>query len=179
MADAPPASRPLPAEITVELMREALAAGETLSLAVRGSCMEPLVRDGDRVTVAPLGPSGARVGELILALEEAPGESGPRWVCHRLLGIRDGLHLHAGDATHRVGRCPGDAILGRAVTIHRSPSGGRTARSPLVLHWPAVGQLLARLHLCSLERQGSLDARIVDYGRALLLRLVVALGVGS
>ena len=46
--------------------------GASLRTPVHGWSMTPFIRDGDVVTIAPLGPTGPRLGE-VLAVELAHG----------------------------------------------------------------------------------------------------------
>ena len=59
------------------LMTESLALFET-----SGYSMEPLLRQGDRIVVAPVPMSELSVGDMVLA------EIDGRKVCHRLVGIK-------------------------------------------------------------------------------------------
>lgn len=153
-------------QTTLELLRQALGDAEaattdqgTVRLEVRGWCMEPLLRDGDRVWIAPLaGPP--RVGELLLA-----HEGDQRLVCHRVLTWSDGSGWLAGDRSQRLERHTTAEILGRLSVIERR---GRLLRVP---HAPRLDALLARWHHLAWRRRGTFPGRLLE---ALRWRLVVA-----
>jgi len=99
----------------LSLLRAVLAEGpgRLAHLAVRGQCMEPLLRDGDVVTVVPVRRR-PRLGWVVVARGPV-GEP----VCHRIVGFAgDGCRL-AGDASWQVELVPREAIVGRVVEIRR------------------------------------------------------------
>jgi hypothetical protein len=105
-------SRPAPA--VLDAVRD-MARERPVAVTVRGTCMEPLLLDGDRVEVAP-----ARVywpGDL-LAFQAADG----RLLVHRLLGYRPYAGRLAcvtrGDACpHPDAPVPLDRLLGRVRAV--------------------------------------------------------------
>ncbi|MCG8462693.1 MAG: hypothetical protein MI919_40930, partial [Holophagales bacterium] len=116
----------MPSPSVIELVRDALSEdGGRLEVTVSGACMAPLIRHGDRVSIAPVDPSTSPPGALLLAVEKdgtiekggAVGEA--RLVCHRLLD-RDGAGLVlGGDATRRRERHLPEDVLGRVVAVRR------------------------------------------------------------
>jgi hypothetical protein len=153
-------------EATFELMAETLREGGSVRLRVSGWCMEPLLRDGDEVTVVPLGGEPHR-GRLLLA-RSADGEL----VCHRVLGRTDDGHLLAGDRTLRVEEHPPSALLGELAAVHR---GGRTL--PLAdTHRPGswrrlVESTLARWQLASHRLRHRRLGRVSESLRARVVAL--------
>lgn len=99
----------------LSLLRAVLAEGpgRLARLAVRGQCMEPLLCDGDVVTVVPVR-GRPRLGWVVVA-------SGPlgQPVCHRVVGFSEDVWWLAGDASWSVERVPRDAIVGRVVEVRR------------------------------------------------------------
>ncbi len=130
-----------------ELLAGALASGSSrIDLVVRGGCMAPLLRDGDRVIVEPLGappPLGALV--LVSTAEAEPGrqEQAPRQlVCHRYLGRAGDDAVLLGGDRHGSGETqPAAAVLGLV-------RGARRGRRSLCLDGPlarCLDRLQARL----------------------------------
>ncbi|MEM9557365.1 MAG: ABC transporter substrate-binding protein [Acidobacteriota bacterium] len=141
---------------TAELLASAVRDGASPPLRVRGRCMEPLLRDGDRLELAPLG-APPRLGDLLVA-RTADGAL----VCHRVLEAAEDSVLLAGDRTRRAERVASPHWLALVVGAER---GGRRMR----FDGPArhLDPLLARLHPA---RAGRLGARL----RALVLRVLAA-----
>jgi phage repressor protein C with HTH and peptisase S24 domain len=90
-----------------------LRAGRPVELELRGDSMTPSVRDGDLLTVAPLGDGRIQRGDVVLA------RIGGRLVAHRVVLV-DGANAQLrGDASPRVDAVPVDALLGRVVGVRR------------------------------------------------------------
>ena len=103
-------------QAAIGLLAGVLESGvESVRLKVRGRCMEPLVADGDWVTVSPGEP---RIGQVALA-RDPRGEL----VCHRVLGRGEGGFLLAGDRDLVVEDYPVAAVLGRVRSVHREGGG--------------------------------------------------------
>ena len=101
----------------LDLLREALQRGRTVTIRARGHSMRPLVPDGSKVTLVPLaGPP--KVGEIV-----AYGR-GRQLVIHRVSRVKNGQVTTMGDG----GRGRADPavdvrrLLGRAVEV-RTPRG--------------------------------------------------------
>jgi hypothetical protein len=110
---------PFFAELAGALLRDAVS----VQFRARGRSMEPSIRDGDLVTVAPLDGRPRR-GDVLLA---AAGNG--RVLLHRCVGTRrgsDALVRLRGDATlHTTDTLPAESVLGRAVARRH---GNRTTR---------------------------------------------------
>lgn len=93
-------------EIAVRLLSGALrgTGADGATLQVRGRSMEPLLRDGDWVGIAPAEP---RPGRVVLARTTA-GEL----ICHRVLAPAEGGFRLAGDRSATWEDRPREAILG-------------------------------------------------------------------
>ena len=124
-----------------ELLAEALAEGEEVRLKIRGGCMQPLLKDGDWVRVAPAAYGHLLPGIIVLA-RSTRGEA---LVCHRLLRFVDnglepnGLEL-AGDRTFAFEVHSPEQILG---VVHSAERGGRRLQLSTP-GWRRFGSFLAR-----------------------------------
>lgn len=113
MPDTVTLSRPEYAELLVGLLQEGLPC----RVPIRGRSMEPLIRDGEVVTVSPDLSSPLRPGEIVVVQAES-GEL----LCHRLVtvgGGRQGTWVQTwGDAALLPDLpLPGSAVLGRVVAV--------------------------------------------------------------
>ncbi len=101
-----------------ELLRDSLVRGVSMRFAAAGTSMDPFIKDGDIVTVAPL-TDGLRPGEIVAAVSPANGLV----VVHRVVALRNGSALLKGDNLPAAdGEAAGAALLGRVVRAER---GGR------------------------------------------------------
>ena len=139
-----------PREAAQALLSATLAAGDSARVQVAGTCMAPLINDGDHVVIEALtGPP--RRGDIVVA-RDAQGEL----VCHRVLSVSPEHLLLAGDVRGRLERPTWNDLMGRVCTIDRS------AASLQVAHPPRIAQrVLAWMRLYSLRRQGQLVARVI------------------
>lgn len=72
-----------PAPLLVDLLREALARGEPVSLVVASDSMRPLLRRGDRVIIAPVVAADLERGDLVTLHDGSPSGS---LLTHRYYG---------------------------------------------------------------------------------------------
>ena len=101
------------------LMRSALGKGKPFRFEARGTSMRPAVRDGDRVTVAPLSAGGPRPGDIVAFAD--PVTDGVR--VHRVVAVEAGRFVLKGDnAPEPDGAFARDELLGVVVRLER---GGR------------------------------------------------------
>ena len=101
------------------LMPAVLEKGRPFRFEARGTSMEPFVRDGDIVTVAPLRASRPKPGDIAAFVHPAAG--GLR--VHRVVKVEDGRYVLKGDnALDADGALSRDQILGVVVRLER---GGR------------------------------------------------------
>jgi hypothetical protein len=111
----------LRADLVAPLVRDLLADGASPEIPVRGSSMRPILRDGDRVRLAPMTHAGVRLGDVVLRVEP----SGP--VIHRVVGWWPSRHgwrlLTKGDGARRLDPpLPPEGVAGRIVARVRGTS---------------------------------------------------------
>ncbi|HPH98035.1 MAG TPA: S26 family signal peptidase [Anaerolineaceae bacterium] len=106
-------------ETISELLIHAIQAGQPVRLRVTGTSMQPLLRPGDFITVAPVENAALHPGEILLLRREHD------FVTHRLLFCLPQGLFTKGDACLRPDPLFDRAqVLGRAVSRDR---GGETA----------------------------------------------------
>lgn len=115
-------------QAAVTLLAGALRRGASACLEVRGACLAPLVRPGDRVGV---GSGEPRPGRLAVA-RDAAGEL----VCHRVVRRTSGGYVLAGDRSDVEEEHPAASVVGVVSWIERD---GRSLRLD-----GTVGRLLDR-----------------------------------
>ena len=106
----------------VDLLVAVFDKGVPFRFRAGGSSMMPFIRDGDVITVAPLGDVPPRTGDVIAFTW--PHEQ--RLVIHRAVGKRDDAFLTQGDnASGPDGFIPAESVLGRVIRVERA---GKTVR---------------------------------------------------
>ena len=99
-----------------EVLRTALAKGASLRFAASGSSMDPFIKDGDVVTVAPL-PARLVPGDIVAAVSPANGLV----IVHRIVSLNEGEARLKGDNLPAAdGTAAGAALLGRVTRVERS-----------------------------------------------------------
>jgi hypothetical protein len=141
----------------LELLRTALERdGARARLAANGFCMEPCIRDGDRVVVA--SREHLRPGDIVLACT-----LGRAAVCHRLLEVEGSTVVLAGDRSAAVEVLPRAAIVGVVLGVER---GGRELElGPM---WRGVGRVRAAAKSWSLRRELRYTRWLFGAGRRLV-----------
>lgn len=120
----------------------ALAAGSEVEIEAEGGSMFPLIRNGARVRVAPLGPGDPRLGDIVLAV------IGGRWVLHRVVALDgDRLTLQGDNRSTRDAAVARSAVAGVAVEV-----AGRVGDIPL--RWSSAC-VAAWLRLTPLTRRAA------------------------
>jgi len=127
-----------PAPLLLDLLREALARGEPVTLAVSSDSMEPLLRRGDRVVVAPAVAADLEPGDIVTLHHGAPGGS---LLTHRYYGriagdpaflVTRGDRVIRFDTPVTAGRLLGRAVIrlrgGRALSLLSGPGVALNAR---------------------------------------------------
>ncbi len=113
---------PLSGDSLTELLRAVLAKGKPFRFRARGWSMSPFIKDGDVVTVSPLGGRRPRTGEIVAFLHPRTGKA----AIHRVVRMRDGRFSVRGDnAFGPDGALSPDRILGAVTRVER---GGRNVR---------------------------------------------------
>ena len=105
----------IPAEELLPLLRERLAAGQTVRyLSFRGVSMLPLLRQGkDAVELAPLPP---QLRKYDLPVYVYPGG---KVVMHRILAVREEDCICLGDNTYEYEYIRRDQMIGLVTAIRR------------------------------------------------------------
>jgi hypothetical protein len=123
-------------------MRAVLARGAAFRFCARGWSMAPLIRDGDVITVSPLGDGRPRLGDVVAYVRPAEGTP----VVHRVVASRGTAWLIQGDSVPGCadGIIPSESLLGRVTRVER---GGRDAWLGLgpervVIAWLSRARLL-------------------------------------
>ncbi|MCX7935191.1 MAG: nucleotidyltransferase family protein, partial [Planctomycetota bacterium] len=171
-------------DLLLELVCDLLRQQREASFLARGSSMHPLVRDGDKVTVAPLAPSSLRRGMVVLYLAALP-DGGQGMVIHRFLGRNA-----AGDCLLQGDACPlpdppvkEEQIIGRVTAVQR---GKRDLRLDswlgrlLLAQSVILPRALARLaEMRAQWRERRLRFLPVTHGRLLRERALLRWAVGG
>jgi ribosomal protein S18 acetylase RimI-like enzyme len=130
----------------LELLRGTAARGVSLRTAVRGFSMAPFVRDGDVVTIVPMGGREPRVGDVVaLAM---PTER--RMAVHRVVArVPPGWIVQGDNCPLPDGVFPRDAFVGLVTRVERC---GRIVRLGLGKQGELVAALSRRGWLLPLWR---------------------------
>jgi len=75
------------------LMQEVLEKGAMFKFQAKGWSMSPFIRNGDRITIAPLNKEKLTVGKVVAFIQPASG----RLVVHRVIDKRGAAFLIRGD----------------------------------------------------------------------------------
>jgi uncharacterized repeat protein (TIGR01451 family) len=102
----------------------ALGAGVRVRFRAHGRSMQPNVRDGDVVEIAPLPEKDLRRGDIVLT------RSGEKLLVHRAVAVdvSSGLVLTRGDAG-LANDPPAEAVLGKVISIERGVRTRSTQRA--------------------------------------------------
>jgi hypothetical protein len=108
---------PLSGPALLELMGAVLARGAAFRFCARGWSMAPFIRDGDVITVSPLGRDLPRAGEVVAFVRPEGGNL----VVHRAVARRGTALLIQGDgvAEYRDGVIPAENLVGRVTCVER------------------------------------------------------------
>jgi hypothetical protein len=125
----------LDGEALAGLMRAVLAKGKPFRFEARGASMHPVIRDGDVVTVRPLGKARPAAGEVVAFVHPLTGGV----LVHRIVdAVGPGFALKGDNALGGDGVVAPDAVLGRVARIER---GGRAVRVGPALRSPMLARL--------------------------------------
>ena len=124
-------------DAAVALMASALAGGKTARLTVSGSCMTPLIGNGD--TVLFRAPSSVPPRGAVVIARDPNGHL----VCHRFLGLAgDGHAWLATESSNCAERIPLESILGVGIEVERN----ERHLDLLAFPWRLADATLAHLH---------------------------------
>lgn len=152
---------PVHSEVQLELLRIAMERGLSVRMRAHGSSMTPMIRDGDVVTIVPIGGREPRVGEVVACVLPVS----EKLVLHRVVARRPGGWLLRGDnSRENDGAVAGEAIVGSVARVERD---GRDVRVGV----GSSGAVIARL-----SRSGVL--RILGMPRRLFYRALSSLRQG-
>lgn len=111
------AEPPFSGEAVAELIRAVLDRGKAFRFRALGLSMSPFIKDGDVITVAPLGSVPPRTGEIATFVHSVSGKVR----VHRIVGVERGRYLLKGDnALESDGEVSAEHILGRVIRVERS-----------------------------------------------------------
>lgn len=115
--EAPQVERVADTGVLTDLMRETLAHGNTFRFRAPGRSMEPFIRSGDTVSIAPFSPSQPQLGDVLAFLHPLDD----RLLVHRLIQIKGNKFLMKGDNTrdHNDGWVSTPHLLGRVKQVER------------------------------------------------------------
>ncbi len=140
-----------PDKTLLSLLQRGMARpGGYVRLTVRGACMTPIIRDGDRITVS--GETGAvKPGDLALIRTASGG-----WACHRLLGFRGRGAILAGDHASPPSLHAPAEILGKVVEVVRGDRMLIPHQAPMAYLAPLLAALKLRADHAAGYRRKSL-----------------------
>ncbi len=133
----------LSARVLVDLLEAVLGKGCLFRFCAHGGSMMPFVRDGDTLTIAPLGDRPPRLGEVVAF--SCPTEEGIRLVIHRIVGRRRNGFVVRGDAEGCIPEIVSpENILGRLVKVQRDGRHVRLGLGPerILIAWLGRARLL-------------------------------------
>lgn len=141
-------------QITPELVRAGLAAGNRVRLSVTGDSMAPFLRRGDAVWAEPASVAGLRRGDLVVVQRQR------ELVTHRVVKVDGAAVYTKGDnVSYLDAPVAVDAIVGRVVAVER-----RSGRMELEgRSWRVANRLLGLL--------GWWEIRVFQMGRRVKRRL--------
>lgn len=106
----------LSARDLAELSRIVLEKGKSFSFRARGLSMHPIIRDGDTLTISPLGARGLKVGDIAAAFRFETH----KLVIHRVISMNHGAVLLQGDnALESDDPIPLRRVIGRLTRVER------------------------------------------------------------
>lgn len=109
----------VPGTVFMDFMRAVLEKGKPFRFRARGPSMTPFIRDGDTLTIAPLGGCPPRLGEVVAFSHLA--DKGESLVVHRVVGRQPKGFVIQGDGNGCTPEIiPSGSILGRVVKVERN-----------------------------------------------------------
>ena len=97
-------------------MRPVLARGLPFRFRAGGGSMSPWIKDGDVISIIPLGPRSPILGEIVAFVHPASAHL----MVHRVIARRSGAFLTQGDNLPTPdGWIPASALLGKVARVER------------------------------------------------------------
>jgi hypothetical protein len=110
---------PLSGEAMADLLRLVEERCTPFRFRARGHSMFPFVRDGDVLTISPIGPESLRCGDVVAVALPVSG----RLAVHRIVSLSASSVVTRGDNVRRPdGRVPLRDVLGRVARVERRGS---------------------------------------------------------
>jgi len=98
------------------LLKEVLQRGKKFRFQAKGFSMQPFIRNGDVITLAPLVDRTIQIGDVGACEEPVSG----KLIVHRVVGKKGAQYLIKGDNAFKIdGLVDRKAIFGRVVKIER------------------------------------------------------------
>ena len=100
----------------IELLQATLGKGAPFRFRARGFSMDPFIRDGDVITVSPLGEDLPGVGDVVAFVQREIEKP----LVHRVIGIKANSYFMKGDNTTGVDSpVPTANLLGLVMRVER------------------------------------------------------------
>jgi hypothetical protein len=114
----PEGELPLSGAALAELMGAVLAGGTPLRFRAKGWSMAPFIRNGDVITVSPMGAAGPGIGAVVAFVDRAT----ERLVVHRVVARHGAAYAIQGDNVPGIsdGTVRLENILGRVTGVTRN-----------------------------------------------------------
>jgi hypothetical protein len=102
-----------------ELLQSVIQKGLPFRFKARGSSMSPFIKDGDILTVSPLGKVPPRIGDIVIFIHPVSASV----VVHRLVAKRGNVYRVKGDNSQGMTTLlPRENVLGRLDRLERNGS---------------------------------------------------------
>jgi len=106
----------LKGEALKSLLKEVMKRGKRFRFETKGFSMQPFVRNGDVLTLAPLSGRKIQIGDIVACEEPVLG----KLIVHRVIRKTKKGYLVKGDNSYKADGCvQRDSIYGRVVRIER------------------------------------------------------------
>lgn len=119
---------PLSGQALLDLMQAVLGKGVPFRFCARGWSMAPFIRDGDVITISPLGNGPPRIGDVVAFVRPGAGNL----VVHRVVARRGSGSLIQGDSLgeRTDGIIPAENLLGQVTRVERNGHDVRLGLGP-------------------------------------------------
>lgn len=98
------------------LLGEVLRKGAEFRFRASGTSMWPIIKDGDKLTIAPLSPDETRNGQVVAIVKDSTDHV----YVHRIVDVqRDGVVTKGDNQQTYDPKADFDEIVGRVVQVHR------------------------------------------------------------